>query len=328
MAGFVARRIALMIPTVIAISVMTFTIMQLAPGDFLTSLVAGMASQGESVSQASIDALRDRYGLGQPAHVQYLKWISGIVLRGDFGQSFEWNRPVASLIWDRMGFTLLLSLGTLTFTWVFAFAVGVYSAVRRYSVADYVLSFLAFLGLAVPGFLIALVLLYVSAHFFNQSVGGLFSPQFEEAPWSGAKVLDLMQHLWIPIIIIGLSQTASLVRIMRANLLDELHKPYVVTARAKGLPEHRLLLKYPVRMAINPFVSTVGWSLPALVSGEAIVAIVLSLPTTGPLLVRALQSKDMYLAGSFILLLSTLTVIGTLISDVALAWLDPRIRYQ
>ena len=317
-----------MIPTVVAISVMTFTIMQLAPGDFLTSLVAGMASQGESVSQASIDALRDRYGLGQPAHVQYLKWISGIVLRGDFGQSFEWNRPVASLIWDRMGFTLLLSLGTLTFTWVFAFAVGVYSAVRRYSLADYLLSFLAFIGLAVPGFLIALVLLYVSAHFFNQSVGGLFSPQFVEAPWSGAKVLDLMQHLWIPIIIIGLSQTASLVRIMRANLLDELHKPYVVTARAKGLPESRLLLKYPVRVAINPFVSTVGWSLPALVSGEAIVAIVLSLPTTGPLLVRALQSKDMYLAGSFILLLSTLTVIGTLISDVALAWLDPRIRYQ
>lgn len=328
MVGFVARRVALMIPTVIAISVMTFTIMQLAPGDFLTSLVAGMASQGESISQASIDALRDRYGLGQPAHVQYLKWISGIVLRGDFGQSFEWNRPVASLIWDRMGFTILLSLGTLTFTWVFAFTIGVYSAVRRYTFGDYVLSFVAFIGLAVPGFLIALVLLYVSARFFNQSVGGLFSTQFVEAPWSGAKLLDLLQHLWIPIVIIGLSQTASLVRIMRANLLDELHKPYVVTARAKGLPEHRLLMKYPVRMAINPFVSTVGWSLPALVSGEAVVAIVLSLPTTGPLLVRALQSKDMYLAGSFILLLSTLTVIGTLISDVALAWLDPRIRYQ
>lgn len=328
MVGFVARRVMLMVPTVIAISVMTFTIMQLAPGDFLTSLMAGMASQGESISQASIDALRDRYGLGQPAHVQYLKWVSGIVLRGDFGQSFEWNRPVASLIWDRMGFTVLLSLGTLTFTWIFAFAVGVFSAVRRYTFGDYVLSFLAFIGLAVPGFLIALVLLYVSARFFNQSVGGLFSPQFVEAPWTGARVVDLLEHLWIPIVIIGLSQTASLVRIMRANLLDELHKPYVVTARAKGLPEHRLLMKYPVRMALNPFVSTVGWSLPALVSGEAVVAIVLSLPTTGPLLVRALQSKDMYLAGSFILLLSTLTVIGTLISDVMLAWLDPRIRYQ
>ncbi|TME93845.1 MAG: ABC transporter permease [Chloroflexi bacterium] len=328
MVGFVARRILLMVPTVIAISVMTFAIMQLAPGDFLTSLVAGMASQGESVSQGAIDALRDRYGLGQPPHVQYLKWVSGIMLRGDFGQSFEWNRPVSSLIWDRMGFTLVLSLGTLTFTWVFAFLVGVYSAVRRYSIGDYVLSFLAFIGLAVPGFLIALVLLYVSAHFFNQSVGGLFSPEYVEAPWSLGKVVNLLQHLWIPIVIIGLSQAASLVRIMRANLLDELHKPYVVTARAKGLAEGRLLLKYPVRMAVNPFVSTVGWSLPALVSGEAVVAIVLSLPTTGPLLVRALQSKDMYLAGSFILLLSTLTVIGTLISDVMLAWLDPRIRYQ
>jgi peptide/nickel transport system permease protein len=327
-AGFVARRVLLMVPTVVAISVMTFTIMQLAPGDFLTSLVAGMASQGESVSQSSIDALRQRYGLGEPAHIQYLKWVSGIVLRGDFGQSFEWNRPVGTLIWDRMGFTILLSLGTLTFTWMFAFAVGVYSAVRRYSIGDYVLSFLAFLGLAIPGFLIALVLLYISARFFNQSVGGLFSPEFVEAPWSAAKIGDLLQHLWIPIVIIGLSQATSLVRIMRANLLDELHKPYVVTARAKGLSERRLLLKYPVRMAINPFVSTVGWSLPALVSGEAVVAIVLSLPTTGPLLVRALQSKDMYLAGSFILLLSTLTVIGTLLSDLTLAWLDPRIRYQ
>jgi len=327
-AGFVARRVLLMVPTVIAISVMTFTIMQLAPGDFLTSLVSGMASQGESISQASIDALRQRYGLGEAPHVQYLKWVSGIVLRGDFGQSFEWNRPVSSLIWDRMGFTILLSLGTLTFTWVFAFAVGVYSAVRRYSIGDYVLSFLAFLGLAIPGFLIALVLLYISARFFNQSVGGLFSPEYVEAPWGVGKIGDLLQHLWIPIVIIGLSQAASLVRIMRANLLDELHKPYVVTARAKGLAEHRLLLKYPVRMAVNPFVSTVGWSLPALVSGEAVVAIVLSLPTTGPLLVRALQSKDMYLAGSFILLLSTLTVIGTLLSDIMLAWLDPRIRYQ
>jgi peptide/nickel transport system permease protein len=327
-AGFVARRILLMVPTVVAISVMTFAIMQLAPGDFLTSLVAGMASQGESVSQTAIQALRERYGLGQPAHVQYLKWISGILLRGDFGQSFEWNRPVATLIWDRLGFTILLSLSTLALTWVFAFAVGVYSAVRRYSAADYVFSFLAFIGLAVPGFLLALVLLYVSAHYFNQSVGGLFSPEFVEAPWSLARLIDLLQHLWIPIVIIGTSQAASLIRIMRANLLDELHKPYVVTARAKGLAEHRLLLKYPVRMAVNPFVSTVGWTLPALVSGEAVVAIVLSLPTTGPLLVRALQSKDMYLAGSFILLLSTLTVIGTLVSDIMLAWLDPRIRYQ
>jgi peptide/nickel transport system permease protein len=323
----VARRVLLMVPTVIAISMMTFAIMQLAPGDFLTSLVSGMASQGESVSQTAIDALRERYGLGQPPHVQYLKWIAGI-LHGDFGRSFEWNQPVANLLWDRMGFTILLSLSTLLLTWVFAFAVGVYSAVRRYTFGDYLFSFLGFIGLAIPSFLLALVLLYVSAHYFNQSVGGLFSPQFVEAPWSLPRIADLLGHLWIPIVIIGTSHAASLIRIMRANLLDELHKPYVVTARAKGLSENRLLLKYPVRMAVNPFVSTVGWSLPALVSGEAVVAIVLSLPTTGPLLVRALQSKDMYLAGSFILLLSTLTVIGTLISDIMLAWLDPRIRYQ
>jgi peptide/nickel transport system permease protein len=287
-----------------------------------------MAQQGETIDPAALEALKDRYGLGQPIYVQYWKWISGIVLRGDFGRSFEWNREVSQLIWDRLAFTVLLSVSTLIFTWIVAFSIGIYSAVKQYSAGDYVASFFGFLGLAIPEFLLALVLMYIAFKYFGQSVGGLFSPEYVSAPWGWAKFRDLLAHLWIPVIIIGTSGTAGLIRIMRANLLDELRKPYVVTARARGLDERKLLLKYPVRMALNPFVSTVGWTLPNLISGEAIVAVVLSLPTTGPLLLRALQSQDMYLAGGFIFLLSVLTVIGTLLSDIALAWLDPRIRYQ
>ncbi|MCB0062206.1 MAG: ABC transporter permease, partial [Caldilineaceae bacterium] len=270
----------------------------------------------------------ERYGLGQPVYVQYWKWVSGILFRGDFGRSFAWNMPVSDLIWGRLTLTFVLSLSTLLFIWIVAFPIGVYSAVRQYSVGDYIATFFGFLGVAIPNFLLALVLMYIAFKYFNQSVGGLFSPDYQEAPWSLAKVGDLLAHLWIPIIIIGTDGTAGLIRIMRANLLDELRKPYVVTARAKGLPEWKLLLKYPVRVALNPFISTVGWVLPSLVSGSAIVAIVLSLPTTGPLLLRALLSQDMYLAASFLLMLSILTVIGTLLSDLLLAWLDPRIRYE
>ncbi len=328
MLQYIARRLLLMVPTIIAISIVTFIIIQLPPGDYLTSLVANMALQGEDVDQAALEMLKTRYGLGQPVYMQYLKWVWGIVSRGDFGQSFEWNKPVTDLIWERLALTFVLSLSTLLFTWIVAFPIGIYSAVRQYSLGDYVFTFLGFIGLATPNFLLALVLMYISFKYFNQSVGGLFSPEFIEAPWSWAKVVDLLKHLWIPMVILGTSGTAGLIRIMRANLLDELHKPYVVTARAKGLPERKLLLKYPVRVALNPFVSTVGWTLPGLVSGSAIVSVVLSLPTTGPLLLRALMSQDMYLAGSFILMLSILTVIGTLISDILLAWLDPRIRYQ
>ncbi|MCD6290001.1 MAG: ABC transporter permease [Anaerolineae bacterium] len=328
MLQYIARRLLLMIPTIIAISIVTFIIIQLPPGDYLTSLVASMAETGEEVDQSALETLKARYGLGQPIYVQYFKWAWGIISRGDFGQSFEWNKPVTDLIWERLALTFVLSLSTLLFTWIVAFPIGIYSAVKQYSLGDYVFTFLGFIGLATPNFLLALVLMYISFKYFNQSVGGLFSPQFVEAPWSWAKVADLMKHLWIPMVILGTSGTAGLIRIMRANLLDELHKPYVVTARAKGLPERRLLLKYPVRVALNPFVSTVGWTLPGLVSGSAIVSVVLSLPTTGPLLLRALMSQDMYLAGSFILMLSVLTVIGTLISDILLAWLDPRIRYQ
>lgn len=317
-----------MIPTLIAISIVSFVIIQLPPGDYLTTLVANLAAQGDQVDGARLAALRERYGLGEPIYVQYWKWISGIVLRGDFGHSFEWNRPVSTLIWDRLGLTFVLSLSTLLFIWAVAFPTGIYSAVRKYSVGDYIATFFGFVGLAIPNFLLALVLMYVSFRFFNQSVGGLFSPHYIDAPWSWGKLLDLMAHLWVPMIVLGTAGTAGLIRIMRANLLDELHKPYVETARAKGLSEPRLLLKYPVRVALNPFVSTVGWVLPDLVSGAAIVSIVLSLPTTGPLLLRALQSQDMYLAGSFIMMLSVLTVIGTLLSDLLLAWLDPRIRFR
>lgn len=328
MLQFIVRRVFYMIPTLVVISIVSFVIIQLPPGDYLTSLVATMASTGETVDRAQLVALEDRYGLGKPIYVQYWKWISGIVLRGDFGQSFEWNQPVSSLIWGRLWLTFFISLAALLFTWVVAFPVGIYSAVRQYSLGDYLFTVIGYIGLAIPNFLLALVLMYVAFKYFNQSVGGLYSPQYQDAPWTFAKFIDMMSHLWIPVIIIGTAGTAGLIRIMRANLLDELHKPYVVTARAKGLSERRLLLKYPVRMALNPFVSTLGWTLPTLVSGAAIVSIVLSLPTTGPLLFRALLSQDMYLAGSFIMMLSTLTVIGTLLSDILLAWLDPRIRYD
>jgi peptide/nickel transport system permease protein len=328
MLQFTLKRILYMIPTLFAISIVAFIIIQLPPGDYLTTLVASLASQGEQVDPASLQALRQRYGLGQPIYVQYFKWISGILLRGDFGQSFAWNMPVSALIWERLVLTFVLSLASLLFVWVVAFPIGIYSAVRQYSLGDYFATFIGFIGLATPNFLIALVLMYIAFKYFNQSVGGLFSPEYQEAPWTLAKVWDLLGHLWIPIIILGTEGTAALIRVMRANLLDELRKPYVVTARAKGLPEWKVILKYPVRLALNPFISTVGWVLPGLVSGSAIVSIVLSLPTTGPLLFRALLSQDMYLAASFILMLSVLTVIGTLVSDLLLAWMDPRIRYE
>ena len=328
MLQFLLRRILYMIPTMIAISVVAFIIIQLPPGDFLTTMVASLAAQGEDVDQTALRALEERYGLGQAAHIQYLKWMQGILTKGDFGDSFGWNRPVSDLIWSRLALTFILSLASLFFVWVVAFPIGVYSAVKQYSAGDYVATFLGFIGLATPNFLLALILMYIAFKFFNQSVGGLFSPEYQQAPWDWAKVADLFAHLWVPVVIIGTAGTASLIRIMRANLLDELRKPYVVTARAKGLPEWKLLLKYPVRVALNPFVSTVGWVLPTLVSGAAIVSIVLSLPTTGPLLIRALMQQDMYLAASFILMLSILTVIGTLVSDLLLAWLDPRIRME
>jgi len=323
---YILRRLVLMIPTVVIISLVSFAIIQLPPGDYLTTLTAGLEA-GEQVSQGQLHYLTERYGLDKPLHVQYWRWMSGIILRGDFGQSFEWNRPVKDLIWERIGLSFMLSLSTLLFVWAIAFPIGILVAVRQYSLWDYFWTFIGFIGLATPNFMLALILMYVAFRYFGQSVGGLFSPDFVDVPWSWARVLDMLKHLWIPIIVLGTSQTASLIRIMRANLLDELHKPYVTTARAKGMSEISLLAKYPVRVALNPFVSTVGWVLPRLVSGSVVTAVVLNLPISGPLMLRALKAQDMYLAGSFILLLSTLTIIGTLLSDILLAWLDPRIRY-
>ncbi|MFN2201261.1 MAG: ABC transporter permease, partial [Caldilineaceae bacterium] len=245
MLSFIARRILYMIPTFIAVSIIAFIIIQLPPGDYLTTLVASMASQGETLDPAAMEALRARYGLGQPMWVQYLKWMSNIFLHGDFGQSFEWNQPVVDLIWKRLGLTFMLSLSTLLFVWAVALPVGIYSAVRQYSLGDYTFTFLGFIGLAIPNFLLALVLMYIAFKYFNQSVGGLYSPEFQEAAWSWAKLKDLLSHLWIPIVIIGTAGTASLIRVMRANLLDELPKPYVVTARAKGLPEYQVIMRYP-----------------------------------------------------------------------------------
>lgn len=327
MGGFILRRVLYMIPTVFLVSIVTFIIIQLPPGDYLDSLAAEMGEAGVD-NTAVVEQLREQYGLGQPMYVQYVKWMGGILLEGDFGISFEKNLPVTDVIWDRLGWTFGISLLTLGFIWAVALPIGIYSAVRKYSVGDYIATFFGFIGLAIPNFLLALVMMYVAFKYFGQSVGGLVSPEYLDQPWSWAKFGNLLQHIWMPVFVVGTSGAAALIRIMRANLLDELYRPYVVTARAKGMSEFQLLMRYPVRVALNPFISTIGWILPTLVSGEIIVAVVMNLPTTGPLLLRALLVQDMYLAGSLILIVSLLTVIGTLLSDVLLAWVDPRIRYQ
>lgn len=327
MLQLVMRRILWMVPTLLLVSVMSFVIIQLPPGDYLTTYIAALEETGETVNREQVAALRARYNLDQPYHIQYLRWMGGL-LRGDLGMSFEWNKPVAELIGEQLLLTVVLSLTTLVFTWLVAIPIGIFSAVRQYSRWDYLFTFLGFVGLATPDFLLALILMFIGYRMFGVSAGGLFSPAYQEAPWSLGKIGDLLLHLWIPVIIVGMAGTASLIRVMRANLLDELRKPYVVTARAKGVAPVKLLIKYPVRVAVNPLASTIGWLLPSIVSGSVIVAVVLGLPTTGPLLLRALMSQDMYLAGSMVMLLSFLTVVGSLISDLLLLWLDPRIRYE
>jgi peptide/nickel transport system permease protein len=325
MLQYIARRVLFAIPTMFVISIVSFILIQLPPGDFLTSYAANLAAQGEEMSGEQLQALRDAYGLGQPVYVQYGKWVWNM-LHGDFGRSLEWGLPVEDLIWSCMGWQIALSLFAMLFTWLMAIPIGVYSATHQYSIGDYLATFIGFIGLGVPSFMIALVLMWVAYTTFGADVGGLFSDQFKNAPWSLAKMGDLAQHMWIPVAIMGLGGTAGLIRTMRANTLDELHKPYVMTAQSKGLRKNALIWKYPVRVALNPFVSGAGLQLPDLISGGTIIGVVLSLPTAGPLLLRALQSQDMYLAGAFILLLSIVTVLGTLISDIVLAWLDPRIR--
>ena len=326
--GYIIRRILWSVPFFFAASLVSFALIQAPPGDYVTSFAATLAASGDVIDQDRLEALRTRYGLDDSFFVQYWNWITGVVLRGDFGISFEWQQPVSQLIWERMGLSLALAFGTLIFTWAVALPLGIYSAVRKYTISDYALTTVGFIGLATPNFLIALVMMYIAVVYFGADVSGLFSPEYQQAPWSWARFVDLLKHIWLPIAILGLSSTASLMRIMRANLLDELNKPYVTTARAKGLSEFRLLMKYPVRIALNPFVSTIGWAFPQLVSGAVITAFVLSLPTAGPLLLQALLAQDMYLAGAFILLLCCLSIVGMLVSDILLALIDPRIRYR
>jgi len=327
MLAYIGRRFVLAIFTVWAISVLSFVIIQLPPGDYVSSYIAQMASMGSVVSDEEAQALRIQYGLGQPVYVQYVKWMKQVVV-GNFGMSMEWKRPVTEVIGARLWMTVLISVSALILTWILALPIGIYSAVRQYSFGDYLATFIGFIGLAVPNFLLALVILYFGFVLFNAHIGGLFSPELQDAEWSAAKVWDLAKHLPIPALILGLAGTAQQIRIMRANLLDELRKPYVVTARSKGLTETRVILKYPVRVALNPFASTIGYTLPYIVSGSIIVSLVLGLPTVGPLLLKALIAQDMFLAGTIVLLLGVMTVIGTLISDILLVWIDPRIRLE
>ncbi len=327
MLRYLLGRFLIIPPTLALMSVVVFALIQAPPGDYLTTYIAQLQATGESVDMDEVEALKLQYGLDRPIHVQYLKWTWNL-LRWDLGMSLEWQRPVKDLIGERLLLTILLSAATLVFTWAVSIPIGILSATRQYSFFDYIFTTLSFLGIGTPNFLLALVLMWAAFSVFGLSITGLFSVEYVEAPWSVGRVIDMLKHLWVPMIILGTDGTARFSRIMRANLLDELRKPYVVTARAKGVREWRLVLKYPVRLAINPLISVVGWSLPQLLSGSLIVATVLSLPTAGPMLLRALLTQDMFLAGTFVLLLGSLTLIGTLISDILLFLVDPRIRLE
>jgi peptide/nickel transport system permease protein len=324
---YLVRRLLLAVVTVWAVSLISFAIIQLPPGDFVTAYIAQLQAMGTIVSQAEADALRMEYGLDRSFAVQYYKWVSRI-MEGDFGIAMEYRRPVLDVIGDRLALTVVLTFTSIMFTWILAIPIGIYSAVKQYSLGDYFFTFVGFLGLALPNFLLALVVLYIGFVFFDANVGGLFSPEYADAPYSWAKILDLLHHLWLPSIILAVAGTAQLIRVLRANLLDELRKPYVVTARAKGLAAWRIIMKYPLRVALNPLVSTIGYLLPLIVSGSIIISVVMSLPTVGPLLLKALLAQDMFLAGTIILLIGVMTVIGTFISDLLLAWIDPRIKLE
>jgi peptide/nickel transport system permease protein len=327
MLGYLVRRILIMVPTLIAISIVVFTIINLPQGNYFTTYIAELESQGEGRNVAKIEFLEHEYGFDKPLWQQYIVWAGGL-LHGDMGYSFRYDLPVNEVVGDRLFLTFLVSFTTILFTYIVAFPIGIYSATHQYSWTDYGLTFLGFLGLATPSFLLALVLLYFANVWFGVSVGGLMDPQFVGQPWSWAKAGSVLAHLWIPVIVIGSSGTAGMIRRLRANLLDELQKQYVVTARAKGLPPLRALFKYPLRMSLNPFISDIGSLLPSVISGAAIVSVVMSLPTTGPMLLEALRSQDMYLAGSFLMFMAFMTVVGVFVSDIALALLDPRIRLQ
>jgi len=324
---YTIRRLIYMVVVLWVISIAAFIIIELPPGDYLSSYIIQLESRGAAVDEAKIAALKKQYGLDLPMYLRYFKWVWNM-LHGNFGKSLKWNEPVSKLIAERLPLTVIISLFTMIFTYAVAIPIGIYSALHQYSAGDYAFTFVGFIGLATPNFLLALVLMFTFHKYFGWSPGGLFSPQYKAASWSFAKFIDMLKHLPAPIIVIGTAGTAGLIRIMRGCLLDELKKQYVITARAKGVSERKLLFKYPIRIAINPVISTIGWSLPAIVSGETITAIVLDLPTTGPLLYGALVTQDTYLAGSTVMFLAALTVVGTFISDILLVWIDPRIRYE
>lgn len=329
MIKFIIRRIIIFIPLMLILSVVSYTIIELPPGDFLSIRIAQLQQEaGNFIAEEEIARLRIEYGLDKPVYMRYFMWLGKILFHGDFGRSFQWNEPVVELVRERVALTIVISLLSIIFGWIVAIPISIYSATHQYSPFDYGFTFMGFIGLAIPNFLFALVAIWIAFAYFGFSAIGLFSPEFAEAPWNLAKVLDMLKHVWIPMIIIGTAGTAGLIRILRACLLDELEKQYVITARAKGVSEIKLLFKYPVRTALNPLVSTFGWMLPRLISGEVLTAMVLNIPTTGPLLLQSLLSQDMYLAGSIIMMLSALTVIGTLVSDILLVWVDPRIRYK
>ena len=325
MIQLIVRRVSILIPMLLIMSVLAFAIILAPPGDYVQSYVDQLAASGFAFEQSQIDNLRAQFGLGEPVYKQYLKWLWNL-LRGDLGFSLEFQRPVNELVGERLLLTLLLGLFTVMFTWTMAIPIGIISAVKQYSVIDYLFTFLSYLGVGTPNFLLALVIMWFVFSTFGVKITGLFSQEYQDAAWSVGRFVDMLKHIWVPMLILGTDGTARFVRIVRANLLDELSKPYVETARAKGLPEWKVVMKYPVRIALNPFISTAGWQLPQLFSGSLIVATVLSLPTVGPLLLRALWGQDMFLAGSIVMILSALTMIGTLISDIILAAMDPRIR--
>jgi peptide/nickel transport system permease protein len=325
MLRYILWRIGVMVPTLLIISALVFTIIELPPGDYFESYIAELQAAGEGVDQKQIDELRHEYGFDQPPVLRYFHWLGGMLI-GDFGYSFEYQLPVREVVGDRLWLTMLVSFVTIVFTWLIAFPIGMYSATHQYSWGDYGLTFLGMLGIAIPNFMLALILMYFANIWFGTSIGHLMDAQYLNEPMSWAKAQSILAHLWIPVIIVGTAGTAGMIRRLRANLLDELQKQYVVTARAKGLHPMKVLFKYPLRLALNPFVSDIGSLLPHVISGAAVVSVVMSLPTTGPMLLEALRSQDMYLAGSFLMFLAFLTVIGMFISDLALAALDPRIR--
>ena len=327
MIGFIVNRFLLALITIWVVTVISFALIQLPPGDYITSYVAQLMSQGEQVSDQEAEQLRQQYGLGDPFVVQYYKWLEKAAV-GNFGISMEYQRPVTQVIGDRIFLTAALAFSAALFIYALAVPIGVISAVKQYSITDYVATFIGFLGLAVPNFLLALSILYFGFVLFDANIGGLFSPEYASAPYSFGKIMDLLSHLWLPALVLSIAGTAQIIRVLRANMLDELRRPYVVTARAKGLSEWRVILKYPLRVALNPVISTLGYLLPTLVSGSIIVSIVMSLPTLGPLLLRALIAQDMFLSGTIVLLIGIMTVIGTFISDLLLAWVDPRIRME